>query len=208
MRLLNLAGLYVVLDSLCLDLVDGQLAEVGLGQQNDLSAVELIDGLESVRFELRLAYFVFVLFVEDGVKYSLGFDFSSHVGSPDGSCCVFVGLIAVLGWNDHKLFEGVVEVLLVVVVGRIFNLLDFVLAFIVQGVFRLLFFNSPLFIVTFWLQNYICDCLRLGQLQHVDKAHEVFNLAAGVPGERVEVEAVPDGQQFYIFFGGQRLLRE
>jgi len=80
---------------------------------------------------------VFVPFVEHEVQNLLSFDVPCHVGSPDVPCCMFVGLVRIFKCGDnHKLFESVVEVFLVVVEGGVLNFLYLLFVFGKKRVFK------------------------------------------------------------------------
>lgn len=73
---------------------------------------------------------MFVPFVEDEVEDAFGLDLALAVGLPDLHCCALVGAFLGVGLgHDDELLEGVVEVLLVVVEGRVLALLYFLVLF-------------------------------------------------------------------------------
>lgn len=83
---LQFSGFEVALDVLVVELVDGQLANEGLGLRDDLLTVGVVDGPEAIGLKLGFVDLVLVILVKDEVQDTFGLDLSSAVGSPDLQC--------------------------------------------------------------------------------------------------------------------------
>lgn len=72
-----------------------------------------------------------IVMAEDGIEDLLSFDVIQQVNVPNSVCYLFVNLIVILELRqDYHLLEGVIEMFLVVVEGRVGILLNFPLFFL------------------------------------------------------------------------------
>lgn len=126
LQFLELPSLQVPLNVLLIDLIDGQLAEIIFGATEVLLPVLLIEIEEAVGPKFLLVDGMLVALVKDVVENSFSFDVEAEVNAPYLMGCLLVGLIAVGEVrHDDELLEGIVEVFLVIVEGRVLSPLDF-----------------------------------------------------------------------------------
>jgi hypothetical protein len=125
---LEFPGLEVAVDVLVVDLVDGEFAEEGLGPVEGKCSVGLQDFPEAVGAQFGVFDDVLVVFVEDVVQDALRLDLQPQVLLPDLACRPLVGLVGLIEFGyDDQLFQGIVEMFLVVVEGRVQSLFNFLL---------------------------------------------------------------------------------
>lgn len=126
LQFLELPSLQVPLNVLLIDLIDGQLAEIIFGATEVLLPVLLIEIEEAVGPQFLLVDGMLIALVKDVVENSFSFDVEAEVNAPYLMGCLLVGLIAVGEVrHDDELLEGIVEVFLVIVEGRVLSPLDF-----------------------------------------------------------------------------------
>lgn len=126
LQFLELPSLQVPLNVLLIDLIDGQLAQIIFGATEVLLPVLLIEIEEAVGPKFLLVDGMLIALVKDVVENSFSFDVEAEVNAPYLMGCLLVGLIAVGEVrHDDELLEGIVEVFLVIVEGRVLSPLDF-----------------------------------------------------------------------------------
>jgi hypothetical protein len=120
---LHLSAQDVVLYRFLIYLIDSKGAEVTSGSGENLYSITVVNLQKTIFLELAILYGVLVSLIEDEVENLFGLDISGSVGLPEISCCELVFIILTGNFrDDHQLLESIIEVLLVIVEGRILNL--------------------------------------------------------------------------------------
>lgn len=106
----------IVLDCFLINLLNGQLAEILSCLRKYLLFVVVVNFPQTIFFKFSLFDGMFIFFIEYEVKDLFSFDISRRICFPEisGSNHVLVILARNLR-NNHKFFQGIVQVFLIVV---------------------------------------------------------------------------------------------